>query len=59
MAAAEKQDKPGAVGWEKNAQGKMAPRMADLAPMMDPVRYVLTILSSTLALKLMFFWKAR
>lgn len=27
-----------AVGWEKNTQGKLAPRMADLAPMMDPAR---------------------
>ncbi|KAF5389397.1 hypothetical protein D9757_004401 [Collybiopsis confluens] len=30
--------RPTAVGWEKNVQGKLAPRMADLAPMMDPVR---------------------
>ncbi|KAH8092571.1 hypothetical protein BXZ70DRAFT_1010662 [Cristinia sonorae] len=30
--------KPSAVGWEKNAQGKLGPRMADLAPMMDPTR---------------------
>ncbi|KAK7471324.1 Autophagy protein 7 [Stygiomarasmius scandens] len=30
--------RPNAVGWEKNAQGKLAPKMADLAPMMDPVR---------------------
>ncbi|KAJ7512741.1 hypothetical protein B0H11DRAFT_1947177 [Mycena galericulata] len=30
--------RPSAVGWEKNPQGKLAPRMADLAPMMDPVR---------------------
>ncbi|KAH9469601.1 hypothetical protein MJO29_003763 [Puccinia striiformis f. sp. tritici] len=27
-----------AVGWEKNAAGKLGPRMADLAPMMDPIR---------------------
>lgn len=27
-----------AVGWEKNAAGKLGPRMADLAPMMDPTR---------------------
>ena len=32
--------KPSAVGWEKNVQGKLGPRLADLAPMMDPVRYV-------------------
>ncbi|KAJ7158289.1 hypothetical protein C8R43DRAFT_995316 [Mycena crocata] len=30
--------RPSAVGWEKNPQGKLAPRVADLAPMMDPVR---------------------
>ncbi|CCM07128.1 uncharacterized protein FIBRA_09464 [Fibroporia radiculosa] len=30
--------KPAAVGWEKNVQGKLGPRMADLAPMMDPTR---------------------
>ena len=35
------QGKPHAVGWEKNPQGKLSPRMADLAPMMDPTRYVL------------------
>lgn len=33
--------RPQAVGWEKNAAGKMGARMADLAPMMDPVRLVL------------------
>ncbi|KIP07781.1 hypothetical protein PHLGIDRAFT_29879 [Phlebiopsis gigantea 11061_1 CR5-6] len=31
-------EKPSAVGWEKNVQGKLGPRLADLAPMMDPVR---------------------
>ncbi|KIM80534.1 hypothetical protein PILCRDRAFT_789269 [Piloderma croceum F 1598] len=30
--------KPSAVGWEKNVQGKLGPRVADLAPMMDPAR---------------------
>ncbi|KAI0088341.1 E1-like protein-activating [Irpex rosettiformis] len=30
--------KPGTVGWEKNPQGKLGPRVADLAPMMDPTR---------------------
>ncbi|KAJ8472813.1 hypothetical protein ONZ51_g8261 [Trametes cubensis] len=30
--------KPAAVGWEKNIQGKLGPRVADLAPMMDPTR---------------------
>ncbi|KAK2464586.1 hypothetical protein APHAL10511_003375 [Amanita phalloides] len=28
--------RPSAVGWEKNTQGKLGPRLADLAPMMDP-----------------------
>jgi ubiquitin-like modifier-activating enzyme ATG7 len=31
-------EKPSAVGWEKNVQGKLGPRVADLAPMMDPRR---------------------
>ncbi|KAL6298925.1 E1-like protein-activating [Sparassis latifolia] len=31
-------EKPTAVGWEKNLQGKLGPRMADLAPMMDPTK---------------------
>ncbi|KDN42004.1 hypothetical protein RSAG8_07049, partial [Rhizoctonia solani AG-8 WAC10335] len=31
--------RPVAVGWEKNTQGKLAPRLADLAPMMDPTRF--------------------
>ncbi|KAI0349924.1 E1-like protein-activating [Trametes cingulata] len=31
-------EKPAAVGWEKNIQGKLGPRVADLAPMMDPTR---------------------
>lgn len=26
------------VGWERNIQGKLGPRMADLGPMMDPIR---------------------
>lgn len=30
--------KPSAVGWERNAQGKLAPKMADLGPLMDPTR---------------------
>jgi ubiquitin-like modifier-activating enzyme ATG7 len=37
--------RPSAVGWEKNVQGKLGARMADLAPMMDPSRYVLSLLS--------------
>ncbi|THH04091.1 hypothetical protein EW145_g5776 [Phellinidium pouzarii] len=32
------QSRPAAVGWEKNTQGKLGPRFADLAPMMDPAR---------------------
>lgn len=32
--------RPSAVGWEKNPQGKLGPRVADLAPMMDPTRYL-------------------
>ncbi|KAH7105987.1 E1-like protein-activating [Auriculariales sp. MPI-PUGE-AT-0066] len=31
-------EQPSAVGWEKTAQGKLAPRLADLGPLMDPVR---------------------
>lgn len=27
-----------AVGWERNVQGKLGPRMADLGPLMDPTR---------------------
>ena len=33
-------EKPSAVGWEKNVQGKLGARVADLAPMMDPKRLV-------------------
>ena len=38
--------RPTAVGWEKNTQGKLGPRVADLAPMMDPTRFLLTSPSS-------------
>ena len=31
-------EKQNVVGWEKNVQGKLGPRVADLAPMMDPKR---------------------
>ncbi|GAA6006191.1 Atg7p [Rhodotorula paludigena] len=30
--------RPSVVGWEKNDKGKLGPRMADLAPLMDPTR---------------------
>ncbi|PWN35749.1 E1-like protein-activating [Meira miltonrushii] len=30
--------KPSAVGWERNNSGKLAPKMADLGPLMDPKR---------------------
>lgn len=32
---------PAAVGWERNSQGKLASRVADLGLTMDPKRYVL------------------
>lgn len=32
--------RPQAVGWERNKQGKLASRMADLGPTMDPTRQV-------------------
>ncbi|KAI5116668.1 hypothetical protein M0805_007840 [Coniferiporia weirii] len=38
LAGAAPQVRPAAVGWEKNTQGKLGPRLADLAPMMDPTR---------------------
>ena len=31
-------EKPTAVGWERNKAGKLASRVADLGPMMDPAR---------------------
>lgn len=34
----EKAKRPQAVGWERNRQGKLASRLADLGPMMDPAR---------------------
>ena len=30
--------RPAALGWEKNIQGKLGACVADLAPMMDPTR---------------------
>ncbi|KDR82941.1 hypothetical protein GALMADRAFT_238629 [Galerina marginata CBS 339.88] len=38
VAVNETTARPSAVGWEKNPQGKLGPRVADLAPMMDPTR---------------------
>ena len=37
-ATATTTERPAAVGWEKNIQGKLGARVADLAPMMDPTR---------------------
>ncbi|SPO41638.1 probable APG7 - component of the autophagic system [Pseudozyma flocculosa] len=31
-------DAPAGVGWERNAQGKLGPKVADLGPLMDPAR---------------------
>jgi len=39
------QERPASVGWERNKAGKLGSRMADLGPMMDPARYVLTPLT--------------
>ncbi|KAF9118329.1 Autophagy protein 7 [Mortierella sp. 14UC] len=41
---------PKAVGWEKNAQGKLGPRLADLAPLMDPTRLADTAVDLNLKL---------
>lgn len=35
-ASPEPRDMPAAVGWEANAQGKLAPQMVDLSPLMAP-----------------------
>ncbi|KAG0294117.1 Autophagy protein 7 [Dissophora globulifera] len=43
-------DCPKAVGWEKNAQGKLGPRLADLAPLMDPARLADTAVDLNLKL---------
>lgn len=34
----EKSGRPSVVGWEKNDKGKLGPRLADLAPLMDPTK---------------------
>ncbi|ORX34367.1 hypothetical protein BD324DRAFT_643368 [Kockovaella imperatae] len=38
LPSPETSDKPSAVGWERNKVGKLASRVADLGPMMDPMR---------------------
>ncbi|KAJ3190113.1 Autophagy protein 7 [Gaertneriomyces sp. JEL0708] len=43
-------DCPKFVGWEKNAAGKLAPRMVDLAPLMDPKRLADTAVDLNLKL---------
>ena len=43
--------RPSAVGWERNAQGKLAPRLTDLGSSMDPLQ--LAEQATTLNLKLM------
>lgn len=37
-SALQVETRPGVVGWEKNDKGKLGPRMANLAPLMDPTR---------------------
>lgn len=41
---------PKSVGWEKNSQGKLAPREIDLAPLMDPLRLASTAVDLNLKL---------
>ncbi|TPX37245.1 hypothetical protein SmJEL517_g01103 [Synchytrium microbalum] len=43
-------DPPKSVGWEKNAAGKLGPRVADLAPLMDPARLADTAVDLNLKL---------
>ncbi|KAI8890848.1 E1-like protein-activating enzyme Gsa7p/Apg7p [Backusella circina FSU 941] len=38
------------VGWERNVQGKLGPRMADLGPLMDPTRLADTAVDLNLKL---------
>jgi ubiquitin-like modifier-activating enzyme ATG7 len=35
---AEDASKPAVVGWERNSSAKLAPKLADLGPLMDPLR---------------------
>ena len=39
LSGGQRDGRPSIVGWEKNVQGKLGPRVADLAPMMDPTRW--------------------
>ena len=41
---------PKSVGWEKNTAGKLGPRLADLAPLMDPTRLADTAVDLNLKL---------
>jgi ubiquitin-like modifier-activating enzyme ATG7 len=41
---------PKIVGWEKNTSGKLGPRLADLAPMMDPKQLAETAVDLNLKL---------
>ncbi|KAK9765622.1 Autophagy protein 7, variant 2 [Basidiobolus ranarum] len=41
---------PKAVGWERNAHGKLGPRVADLAPLMDPQKLANTAVDLNLKL---------
>ncbi|KAJ3047182.1 Autophagy protein 7 [Rhizophlyctis rosea] len=43
-------DVPKSVGWEKNTAGKLGPRLADLAPLMDPTRLADTAVDLNLKL---------
>ncbi|KAJ1547707.1 Autophagy protein 7 [Nowakowskiella sp. JEL0078] len=43
-------DPPKIVGWEKNSQGNLGPRIADLAPLMDPKRLADTAVDLNLKL---------
>ena len=45
LARAERPDRPEAVGWERNAQGKLAPKLVSLGAMLDPNVYVCALRS--------------
>ncbi|KAI9019505.1 hypothetical protein CLU79DRAFT_804841 [Phycomyces nitens] len=46
----EKDTRPKSVGWERNAQAKLGPRVADLGPLMDPLRLADTAVDLNLKL---------